>query len=142
MKAIKYVQRKKKVLQAYMNENLFAWVTLRTMGMGQDGKDITLNKWLILFYCSLNYGDTEECSELRSQLTEDVRNCRQLLTAHCEKHTSFVPYHILELTVAMLLNLEDLSFFKNGKFDIVSIIFLGKKRQFYLPKVYVFRQNH
>ncbi|XP_076815986.1 integrator complex subunit 8-like isoform X1 [Clavelina lepadiformis] len=57
---------------------------------------------------SLNYGDPEECGELRTQLSDVVSRCRQILSSSDQSN---LPAGLPNLCTAMLLNLEDLTFF-------------------------------
>uniref|UniRef100_H2YCB8 INTS8 TPR repeats domain-containing protein n=1 Tax=Ciona savignyi TaxID=51511 RepID=H2YCB8_CIOSA len=54
----------------------------------------------------------KECFELRTQLSDVVTRCRHLITSCLEqtKLTS-LPVHLVQLSTAMLLNLEDFAFF-------------------------------
>nr|CAB3266012.1 integrator complex subunit 8-like [Phallusia mammillata] len=64
---------------------------------------------------SLHYSDREECSELRNQLGDVVTRCRHLLaTASDQSKQANLPPILVPLCAAMLLNLEDLSFFMSA----------------------------
>jgi len=64
---------------------------------------------------SLNYADSEECAELRIQLADVISRCRHLLsTASGQGKQANLPPELVQLCASMLLNLEDLTFFKTG----------------------------
>lgn len=69
------------------------------------------------FVFSLTYADKEECGDLRAQLSDVVTRCRSTLASYGDQSKlAALPSRLTDLCAAMLLNLEDLTYFISGMF--------------------------